>query len=519
MRKTLLVLIAFMILFTGCENVNLENNASQENLQNGSNTSVVCNQPYIRVGDSCCLDKNNNSVCDDDEVNKSSQEETNTTTKEDINKSIENNNKNTTENLGENESKIHNKTQKDKSAFESCIVTYEHSDNGSVVLEQYTNKNITSKKDCLEQFDDVYDKKRSDEFCHVKGTDFEVKYRELIGDSYNTIEEKYCESEVEEFITCEIKAYDNSTKIIEEKEFLNDDIYSKTECVEKYDEQDFTCSQKLRETKAFYRENNQDDYEVIEEYNCPKIQEDKDEKKTIVLGTNETTNISLGNSNFKITLESLSSGIIEEISIDGENKNNLEVFNQVKQGEVYIYPVNVIPSTRASVKGYSEFVVGNYDFTLEKEDVRNSCYDSKNSQGKTSALSFLNDSYEVYESSCVDNSTLNQFTCSDDKIDEKQINCEYGCEGGVCLTIKDVGCSKDSLSSGIKESTLTNGSGTLSGIYGNSTFNITIKAATETQIYTEEGSFEMCESKTIDNTTILIHDIFKTQGYIEYSYE
>lgn len=36
---------------------------------NGCETqdSVVCNDPYIRVGSDCCLDKDSNNICDDDE--------------------------------------------------------------------------------------------------------------------------------------------------------------------------------------------------------------------------------------------------------------------------------------------------------------------------------------------------------------------------------------------------------------------------------------------------------------------
>ena len=39
------------------------------------NQQTVCNKPYILVGNSCCLDKNNNSVCDKDEVGENKKEE------------------------------------------------------------------------------------------------------------------------------------------------------------------------------------------------------------------------------------------------------------------------------------------------------------------------------------------------------------------------------------------------------------------------------------------------------------
>jgi len=30
-------------------------------------SKIVCNQPYIKVGNQCCLDQNSDSICDSDE--------------------------------------------------------------------------------------------------------------------------------------------------------------------------------------------------------------------------------------------------------------------------------------------------------------------------------------------------------------------------------------------------------------------------------------------------------------------
>jgi len=60
-RKFSSVLIALSVLIiviiSGC-------NTSQQTQQ------PVCNRPYILVGTSCCLDQNNNAVCDTDESNR-----------------------------------------------------------------------------------------------------------------------------------------------------------------------------------------------------------------------------------------------------------------------------------------------------------------------------------------------------------------------------------------------------------------------------------------------------------------
>jgi hypothetical protein len=39
-----------------------------ETVTNATTNAVVCNRPYILVGTACCLDANNNGVCDKDEV-------------------------------------------------------------------------------------------------------------------------------------------------------------------------------------------------------------------------------------------------------------------------------------------------------------------------------------------------------------------------------------------------------------------------------------------------------------------
>lgn len=43
-------------------------------------SKLVCNSPYILVGDSCCLDQNNNKICDSDEASVSTTPSTTTVT-------------------------------------------------------------------------------------------------------------------------------------------------------------------------------------------------------------------------------------------------------------------------------------------------------------------------------------------------------------------------------------------------------------------------------------------------------
>ncbi len=63
-----IVISLFIVLFllSGCENVDLRD-ISDEDLERISDKAVVCNKPYIRIGMECCLDQNDNKICDRDE--------------------------------------------------------------------------------------------------------------------------------------------------------------------------------------------------------------------------------------------------------------------------------------------------------------------------------------------------------------------------------------------------------------------------------------------------------------------
>ncbi len=69
MRKVALSLLAIIsLLIIACEGVDLSK-VSDEDLGRLSDKAIVCNEPYIRLGASCCLDQNNNEICDKDEKN------------------------------------------------------------------------------------------------------------------------------------------------------------------------------------------------------------------------------------------------------------------------------------------------------------------------------------------------------------------------------------------------------------------------------------------------------------------
>mgnify|MGYP001612701762 FL=1 len=55
-----------MLFITACENIDL-GKVSDEDLERLSEQAIKCEKPYIRFGASCCLDQNNNKLCDRDE--------------------------------------------------------------------------------------------------------------------------------------------------------------------------------------------------------------------------------------------------------------------------------------------------------------------------------------------------------------------------------------------------------------------------------------------------------------------
>jgi hypothetical protein len=70
MRRTqyavLFFLMIFSIFISACDKIDLSK-LSDEDLRRISEQAVVCNEPYMRLGTGCCLDMNDNSICDNDE--------------------------------------------------------------------------------------------------------------------------------------------------------------------------------------------------------------------------------------------------------------------------------------------------------------------------------------------------------------------------------------------------------------------------------------------------------------------
>lgn len=80
MKKILYFIIILAVFFiTACSGIDV-NQLSDDDLARLSEKAIVCDKPYMRFGMSCCLDQNNNGICDSDEKSEVELEESTTTT-------------------------------------------------------------------------------------------------------------------------------------------------------------------------------------------------------------------------------------------------------------------------------------------------------------------------------------------------------------------------------------------------------------------------------------------------------
>lgn len=66
LKLIIFMLLICVILLSACENLDLSK-VSNEDIERISKNVITCNEPYIRFGSGCCLDQNNNKICDEDE--------------------------------------------------------------------------------------------------------------------------------------------------------------------------------------------------------------------------------------------------------------------------------------------------------------------------------------------------------------------------------------------------------------------------------------------------------------------
>jgi len=73
-KEVLLIIFLFaLVLITACEQFEISN-LSNEDLARISEMAIVCNAPYMRYAVECCLDQNDNKICDRDERDLTTEE-------------------------------------------------------------------------------------------------------------------------------------------------------------------------------------------------------------------------------------------------------------------------------------------------------------------------------------------------------------------------------------------------------------------------------------------------------------
>lgn len=66
MNKYIIFFLIILFLLSGCQGIDLEQ-VSDDDLERIAEKAIVCEKPYMRFGTGCCLDQNDNSICDTDE--------------------------------------------------------------------------------------------------------------------------------------------------------------------------------------------------------------------------------------------------------------------------------------------------------------------------------------------------------------------------------------------------------------------------------------------------------------------
>lgn len=291
MKKIISILMLFSILFfiSGCSNVDLSK-VSDEDLERISDKAVVCNEPYIRLGTSCCLDENQNNICDEDETetqnnNSTSLENQNVSNKSDLTKEytieaeIESNFK---------ELKIE-VSEKDNSLFFEWN-KYDLEDNFEWY---YLSQSLTNPEN-------------EEKIVGTSGLIKDISKNEYLLDSYTEPDTYYfwvdlklkngskvrsniIKYEVEELIDpnaglfqrCQFRALVETKQSIYTKGAAYD-IDTEDKCIGEFENvvgehESFECSDTIFYREARYRESEDDDFKTIKLDECP-IQE-FDEKK------------------------------------------------------------------------------------------------------------------------------------------------------------------------------------------------------------------------------------------------
>jgi hypothetical protein len=541
MKKLIGILLFIIILVSGCSNIDLSE-VSDEDLERVSDKMVVCEEPYMRVGTSCCLDDNQNKICDSDEKEENSSYIINEKIKIDYEIETEIIEENIFEKFSDSKYSYNKKTYEIEGIFLEFIADevslgWEKFDVPELFKSynvlysdltadiEYISENVLESSNNINEIDTEF-KKHLTVGTHYFRIAIVLSNGEVLysNSEYMKVHNEHVEDA--EFQRCQSLAiaYNDAKVYVKGSRY---EINSKEKCIDEFkdtivENEDFLCSDTIVRRELTYRESEEDDFEVIETDECPIEIEDFDEVKIIAIGDGDTNSITLGSKTYDISVDDIFSNGIGEVLVDSSSEDYIEIFDKTKIENLYVQILENVVSSRDSVQSYTELAVGNYDFSLSSSDVSEICYENgQSSEEQTSVLAIISgDTFEVKESYCSSGSILTKYSC-DDSVDSLEVSCEYGCESGRCLKITDVGCDKDELNSGLltlgDEESMTLNNSTLFEIIevGDGMAGIKFDGSTE--------YIEMCEEVTLGNITLLIHETVQSsregvKGWMEFSY-
>jgi hypothetical protein len=276
----------------------------------------------------------------------------------------------------------------------------------------------------------------------------------------------------------------------------------------------------------------EDENSINNTNNTNKTTDFSEEKLDLIIeeGTNTFT---LNDKQYTLEVEEILSDVFYKVKLNGVEDSRVDLFEKNEFNGLYLFIMDTMVSSRDSVKSHGKIIITNYDYNLQIGDIKD-CVSTESGgsdensyeDGTTYGLNKEQDKIIRGKDVCKDSKKLIEYYC-EDNLDEqefvtsREVDCEYGCDSGRCLSISDVGCSQSALDSGIKSL----------GEGGKIEFDTTLievvevgDGMAEIKIDGEKEFVEMCDRKTYGDLTILIHDTFESvrdnvKGYLEISYD
>lgn len=186
------------LFLAGCAGVDLTE-VSDEDLARISEKAVVCNAPYIRVGIECCLDVDNNNICDrDEQVNENGDENYQDDLVDEVFEDFENDEEIDSENeLGDLLDEEFNEIDELEEEFEELEEEYtemlDEIEELEEELEELERERFEDKSDEEEFENEDFEDQREDDELEFEADGIEVEYdkeKQLVSVEWEKLDDK-----------------------------------------------------------------------------------------------------------------------------------------------------------------------------------------------------------------------------------------------------------------------------------------------------------------------------------------